>query len=244
MSQSVLPDPDDDDHNDDQFWWDSHVCQFPTEYYSLLSPSDYHELFNDDANVVETEEMIANDVETEEDPTIFSDDDDEKLVKIMKKPQPQSLSRNINSASLVILDKPKLYKSMSITWDGIRNVFYTKVQRREDVAAPYWSYAYHAPCRNYDTNYLAPRWVYVNLTDAAETCHSKFSATAALHSESQFFKDYGEDIHKTKYWETSFSDPGGGRGGPKGGDTTMVKNTGPSSENWDLREKWVTQHYD
>ena len=70
---------------------------------------------------------------------------------------------------------------------------------------------------NYNTCYLAPQWEYVSLSTAAETCYTKFSAI----------------------------DPGGGRGGSKGGDpTTMVKNPDPSSENWDLREKWVTQHYD
>ena len=46
----------------------------------------------------------------EEDPTFFSDDDDENLVKILKPPQP--LIRG-NCASLVSLAKPKLHKSMS-----------------------------------------------------------------------------------------------------------------------------------
>ena len=161
QSKSVLPDPEDDD---DQIWWDNHVCQFTTEYCTLLSPSDQDELFNNDANDVETE--MINDVETKEDPSFFSDDDDQNLVKIMKKSQPQSLIRN--NASLVSLAKPMLRKSMSstcvpessssgatswsqivrtsssklpvsvspvsgsggplsITWEEIRNVFYTKV---------------------------------------------------------------------------------------------------------------------
>jgi len=46
-----------------------------------------------------------------EDPTFFSDDDDENLVKILKKPQQQPLLRS--NASLVSLAKPKLHKSMS-----------------------------------------------------------------------------------------------------------------------------------
>merc|ERR1712029_1318246 len=36
---------------------------------------------------------------------------------------------------------------------------------------------------------------------------AQFSAAmAALHSESKFSKAYGEGVHKTKYWETTFED--------------------------------------
>merc|ERR1719232_1532003 len=46
----------------------------------------------------------------EEDPTFFSDDDDENLVKILKAPQPLIRA---GCTSLVSLAKPKLHKSMS-----------------------------------------------------------------------------------------------------------------------------------
>ena len=59
--QSILPDPDHDhcDHNDDaqcddddddiqQYWWDDHVTTFPAQFYNLLSPTDYNELFGDE----------------------------------------------------------------------------------------------------------------------------------------------------------------------------------------------------
>ena len=59
-SKSFLPDPDhdDDESEDDQMWWDDHVTIFPTNYYILLSPADYEELFGDDANEEISEEFI------------------------------------------------------------------------------------------------------------------------------------------------------------------------------------------
>ena len=48
-SESFLPDPSPDhDHDIQEFWWDDHVCQFPAQFYTLLSPTDYQELFLDD----------------------------------------------------------------------------------------------------------------------------------------------------------------------------------------------------
>ena len=36
---------------------------------------------------------------------------------------------------------------------------------------------------------------------------AQFSAAmAALHSESKFSKAYGEGVHKSKYWDTTFED--------------------------------------
>ena len=47
VSKSFLPDP---DHNNEdeyiqQFWCDDYVGQFMSEFYSLLSPEEYQELF-------------------------------------------------------------------------------------------------------------------------------------------------------------------------------------------------------
>ena len=55
----------DPDHNDvSDYWWDNYVTQFPSEYYSLLSPLDYNDLFGDEDE--EAEEMIYNDEEAKE----------------------------------------------------------------------------------------------------------------------------------------------------------------------------------
>ena len=35
------------DHDDTNFWWDDLVCEFPAQFYTLLSPTDYDELFSD-----------------------------------------------------------------------------------------------------------------------------------------------------------------------------------------------------
>ena len=48
---SILPDPDHDHSDDDdiqQYWWDDHVTTFPALFYTLLSPTDYNELFGDE----------------------------------------------------------------------------------------------------------------------------------------------------------------------------------------------------
>ena len=64
-SLELSPDHDHcDDYDDDiqEFWWDEQVCQFPAQFYTLLSPTDYEELFgNDDEEQCETEEQYDND---------------------------------------------------------------------------------------------------------------------------------------------------------------------------------------
>ena len=72
--QSVLPDPyedhnDDDNEEDDNFWWDDYVTEFPTMFYSLLTPSDHDFLFNDDD--VLPQEMPTEFIDAQEMPTEF-----------------------------------------------------------------------------------------------------------------------------------------------------------------------------
>ena len=50
VSKSFLPDHDNEDNDIQQFWWDDYVGQFPSEFYSLLSPEEYEELFFGDDN--------------------------------------------------------------------------------------------------------------------------------------------------------------------------------------------------
>ena len=75
--QSVLPYPN-DDHNDDDdieeddnFWWDDYVTEFPTMFYSLLTPSDHDFLFNDDD--VLPKEIPTEFIDAQEIPTEFID---------------------------------------------------------------------------------------------------------------------------------------------------------------------------
>ena len=52
--QSFLQPDQIQDHNDDiiddveLFWWDDYATQFPSDYYLLLWPSDYNDLFGDE----------------------------------------------------------------------------------------------------------------------------------------------------------------------------------------------------
>ena len=70
-SVPFLPDPDhaidcddDDSKEEDEMWWDDHVTKFPTNYYVLLSPTDYEEIFGDDAQ--EISEKFIDDQEMSE----------------------------------------------------------------------------------------------------------------------------------------------------------------------------------
>jgi len=57
-SESFLPDPSPDhDHDIQEFWWDDYVCQFPAQFYTLLSPTDYHELFSDEEEFYTMDEI-------------------------------------------------------------------------------------------------------------------------------------------------------------------------------------------
>ena len=65
---SILPDPDHDHSDDDdiqQYWWDDHVTQFPAQFYTLLSPTDYDELFCDKEDMYEFAIEEMHDTATE-----------------------------------------------------------------------------------------------------------------------------------------------------------------------------------
>ena len=75
--QSFLSDSD-HDHSDDtdndiqQFWWDDLVTEFPANYYTLLTPEEYNELFNDDENDVDlpgSDEEDDDELKTDDDPS-------------------------------------------------------------------------------------------------------------------------------------------------------------------------------
>ena len=78
LSSLSIPDPDHDhcDHNNDaqcddddddiqQYWWDDHVTQFPAQFYTLLSPTDYDELFCDKEDMYEFAIEEMHDTATE-----------------------------------------------------------------------------------------------------------------------------------------------------------------------------------
>ena len=62
-SSSFQPDPDHDNDDDIQFWWDEHVSEFPAQFYSLLSPTDYQELFFDDDDYDYATDEYASDTD-------------------------------------------------------------------------------------------------------------------------------------------------------------------------------------
>ena len=54
------------DHDDTNFWWDDLVCEFPAQFYTLLSPTDYDELFSDheeDEFIMEVSQEYINNTE-------------------------------------------------------------------------------------------------------------------------------------------------------------------------------------
>ena len=66
QSQLFLPDPDHDhcDHNDDendddiqQYWWIDYMTTFPAQFYTLLSPTNYSELFGEDEEAEDTYDL-------------------------------------------------------------------------------------------------------------------------------------------------------------------------------------------
>ena len=62
VSKSFLPDHDNEDNDIQQFWWDDYVGQFPSEFYSLLSPEEYEELFfGDDYDYATVEYAYSTD---------------------------------------------------------------------------------------------------------------------------------------------------------------------------------------
>ena len=89
------------DHNEDtEFWWDSYVTQFPSNYYSLLSPTDYFELFGDDEE--EAEDMIYKDEEAED--MIYKDEEaDELLIKYEE--AEELINKDMEAEELINKDK-------------------------------------------------------------------------------------------------------------------------------------------
>ena len=72
------------DHDDSEYWWDSYVTEFPTNFYVFLSQADYDELFSDDEEFYTTDEIayatdeITNVTDEITDPTDkFTDPTDE-----------------------------------------------------------------------------------------------------------------------------------------------------------------------
>ena len=61
VSVTAVPATTPDHNNDSDMWWDSYVTQFPCQYYTLLSPSDYEELFGDDDEEMLNDEEMFND---------------------------------------------------------------------------------------------------------------------------------------------------------------------------------------
>ena len=65
------------DHDDPEYWWDSYVTEFPTNFYVFLSQADYDELFSDDEEFYATVEPAYATVEpayTTDEPAYTTDE--------------------------------------------------------------------------------------------------------------------------------------------------------------------------
>ena len=140
LSSLSMPDPDHDhcnhnndennDDNDDdiqQYWWDDYVTTFPAKFYTLLSPTDYSELFGDDEDAEdmihkdeeakdmnhkdeEAKEMIHKDMEAEE--MIHKDEEAKEMIPKYKEAKKMT---NDDDAMQYDATKHNLHLSTSIT---------------------------------------------------------------------------------------------------------------------------------
>ena len=120
LSSLSMPDPDHDhcnhnndennDDNDDdiqQYWWDDYVTTFPAKFYTLLSPTDYSELFGDDEDA---EDMIHKDEEAKD-----MNHKDEEAKEMIPKYKEAKKMTNDDDAMQYDATKHNLHLSTSIT---------------------------------------------------------------------------------------------------------------------------------
>ena len=180
LYQSLLSDPDHDlcnDNDDDiqQLWWDDHVSQFPAQYYSLLSPTDYEELFDDDYD------------------ELFYDEDDAGVQEIALADCPSSQLKadddpSQSSMQNFVLKQPAAAaRKDAATW-------------KYDAAA---STIYHARrmCANYyyyHNHNHAPWMIDYAATDHAYTATNSRCYSAMDHAYTTFKKESEEDVKEKR----------------------------------------------